>query len=169
MIHITGLEDVQGFLDRFRVGLSDGTPFFNSLAAWIQDTVKQRVLTNGEGPDGPWPSPYNMYSEMWAAFREEQGHPIDHVYLNYTGGMWSSMTQEVLPDLLRVFFMSTPSNPIRVKGKGKETLLTSNTTNAAKAYLLDKKRPFFGLNEKDVDFVGKKFEAYVQRLIDATR
>lgn len=175
-IQVVGLSEVAGFLDRFKKGLADVTPFFNNLTVWMEDLIKQRVLKKGEGPDGSWPAPYNKYSESWAKIREIGGRKIDHVYLDWTGGMWSAMTHEVKPATLRVFFMPTPSNPIRLKTalrkkgiKSKVTTIKSNVTNAEKAYHLDVKRPFFGLNNADVDFAVTKFAEYVQQLINETR
>ena len=186
-ITVAGLGDALAFFEQVKAGLSDSTKFFARVAEFVKDTTKQRVLKKGEGPDGPWSPPWNRYSKSWAQFREEQGHHIDHVYLNYTGGMFGAMTQETSPSVLRVFFMPTPSNPIRVKstkwirdtttgemkkvrGKRKgEVLRKSNLTNAAKAFHLDKHRQFFALNSKDMDTIADRFAAYVRKLLQTPK
>jgi len=124
--------------------------FSKSLMSEIGEYVIARIqIRTAEGRDAN-NTAFKPYSKSYALFRQKHGRQSGKVNLFFTGSMMSSMTYEASEDTVRVFFMNTPDK--------------SGTSNALKAFGLNKKRNFFAINAQEQDAI----ERIVQDHIDNT-
>lgn len=163
--------------------VADIPQLLSEIAEYIMATIKVRTTEQGLDADE---NPFADYTPSYKAFRQENGQPVDHVYLVWTGGMMNAMTYDVQSEgedgNLTVFFRPTAANPIRVKGtapapepapepegkgKGKKRKKEPKVlTEAAKAYFLSKKRPFFALSERQVEYLTTLIDQHIARKLE---
>lgn len=158
------LTEILTVLQRFSVAVLGNVKLFTNIGNYVRESIKKRTVERGRGPSGPWPPPYNLYSPRYEEFREEQGYPIDQVYLDYTGSMWGALTQEATEAMVRVFFAPRMAKAVRVKavkskttGRKKERrTIQPKVTDAEKAFHLHQDRPFFLLSQEQIDFITER-------------
>ena len=123
-----------------RAQLKKRTPLGLSRAALKGINIIQDGLDKGQGFEGT----LAPYSDAYALIkRAKKGSNAYVVNLMWSGNMRGSITHKHDKDSATIFF--------------------SRATEAKKGAMLNKKRPFFGINEKGEKMLAKVFEAYVFR------
>ena len=120
-----------------RAQVKKRTPLGLSRAALKGINIIQDGLDKGEGFEGT----LAPYSDAYALIKRVKKGSSDVVNLKWSGNMRSSITHKHDNNSATIFF--------------------SRGTEAKKGAMLNKKRPFFGINEKGERMLGKVFEAYV--------
>lgn len=141
-------KDGSKLTERERQLIKERTPLGLSRAALKGIEIIQNRLDQGEGPDGA----LKPYSSAYLQRRKER-KPIDGqaptftdpstVNLTWSGDMRSSITSDYNERFARIFF--------------------SRAAEGKKAAMLQKTRPFFGLNTQDEARLTEVFRKYVFR------
>jgi hypothetical protein len=171
-IDVLGLDDLFGRFDALLVALTDSKKLFARIGNYVRESTQERTVEQHRGPDGPWVSPRgDEYSDDYKAFREEYGRPVDHVYLDWYGGMWGALTQHSTETEVKVFFKATASRalPSRKKGgkkkkKGKSS--RASVTQAEKAFYLHQDRPFFLLSEAQIKHIETMIDKHLTNTLE---
>lgn len=122
-----------------RAQVKKRTPIGLSRAAFAGENLIQDRLDKGKGYKGT----LAPYSDAYALIKKKRKGNSSVVNLMWNGTMRGSMTHTKQSD-----------------GKSA-SIFFSRSSEAKKAAMLDKKRPFFALNEKDQKIISKVFEKYV--------
>tara|TARA_R110000796_G_scaffold126451_2_gene241292 strand:+ start:202 stop:642 length:441 start_codon:yes stop_codon:yes gene_type:complete len=120
-----------------RAQVKKRTPLGLSRAALKGINIIQDGLDKGQGFEGT----LAPYSDAYALIKRAKKGSSDVVNLKWSGNMRGSITHKYDNDSATIFF--------------------SRATEAKKGAMLNKKRPFFGINEKGERMLAKVFEAYV--------
>ena len=151
---IKGFTMVVKSFDAIKNVLANPEELYHDIGFALEEAIEKRTEA-GRGPKGV---PYKThYSRRYRRFREEQGLPVDRVYLKWTGGMLGSMIHHVTKSMLRMFFAPVVGKPYELKevrtegGRVKPARrVPQKLTEAEKAANLFKARPFFLLDEDDI-------------------
>ena len=122
-----------------RAQVKKRTPLGLSRAALKGINIIQDGLDKGQGFEGT----LAPYSDAYALIKRAKKGSSQVVNLTWSGNMRNSITHKHDNDSATIFF--------------------TRATEAKKGAMLNKKRPFFGINEKGERMLGKVFEAYVFR------
>lgn len=169
-VTIEGELTVENVLEMVKNIFKEPAQLFHELGYGLKGRIIDRTLS-GRGPKGvEYPS---HYSKRYARFREQQGLPVDHVYLKWSGGMLSSMIHQVTNDTLRLYFADVVGTPYQIQetrtatGRIKRARsVPQKMTEAQKAATLFEKRPFFLLDEDDVRFIQEVIVEHIGKVLE---
>lgn len=143
-----GIHGIKGRMKKIEKSL-----FANEMMAdigmYALNAIKKRTL-KGEDVNG---SDFSPYSPKYALFRKKEGYQVDHVDLNWTGGMLASMTYETSKEGVHLFFMNTSDTR------------NSRVRNPEKAFYLNQDREFFALSSDDVNKIKDIVKDYYAKLM----
>ena len=132
--------------------------FFSEIGMFIAHRIKERTVEQGKDADG---SAFKPYSPRYKLFRESLGLPTKPD-LFLTGTMMGAMAYDATDTRLKVF-MNRTTNPSTI-GSGKKKKKLSQQPSSAKAFWLHQERPFFRLNQKDIDMIMDMFQKRLDSL-----
>jgi len=169
-IHVKGFTKVVKKLDAIRNLLENPQGLYHDIAIEVRKGIRKRTLA-GKGPTG---TPYKEnYSKGYKRFREEQGLPVDHVYLKWSGGMLNAIVHFVTKEMLRMCFADKIGKPYRLKetrtssGAVKPARTVKQTlTEAQKAAKLFEVRPFFLLDEGNIRDVERIVKRHIKKAVE---
>lgn len=175
-VTIEGEKTVQNIFDKVKSVFEEPAPLLHEIGYGLKARIIDRTL-EGRGPQGvPYPT---QYSKAYKKFREQQGLPVDHVYLKWYGGMLASMIHEVASsiidqnDTLRIYFADMVGQPYQLKETRTATgqikrarSVPQKLTEAEKAAALFQKYPFFLLDDDDILFTQRVIVEHIAKVLE---
>lgn len=145
-ITVIGIEKLRRKFTKVGKGLVD-YEVLNQLGNYLATAIKYRTLAGKEISGRP----FLPYTEKYRLFRIRSGRS-GTPNLEFTGSMLGSLTYvpSVSREEVKVFFMEG----------GRQ-----GVSNPAKAFYLQKKRPFFGASSEDIDELLEIYKDYVKGLL----
>ena len=139
-----------------QVGRIAGNVVNKELMGDIGSFIAYSILKRtGKGKDVEGKN-FEPYSPKYKLFRMKTGHPHNIVNLFYSGSMLSSLTHTAFDDKVEVYFMNTYGKA----PSGRE----SNVSNPQKAFFLNEKREFFGINADEENDIWEMIQVHLRRL-----
>jgi hypothetical protein len=148
-IIISGDDDLREKFDRLQ-GSILGQKMMSEIGAFAVAMIDSRT---SEGKDFRG-KPFKGYSPKYKLFRAKFGRPVNKVDFNFFGTMMIALTYKSESKEVQIYFLPTPDerNP--------------KITSPEKAFFLNQKRKFFGLNATDVRKIKAIIEQYIEKAFD---
>jgi hypothetical protein len=143
------IEGIRGLINRLNF-VADSIidrRILEEIGTFLKFRITSRTQQGLDG-DGV---PFKPYSAAYARAREKAGYQSDFVDLTRTGSMFASLTYDVDPNVVTVYFMPGTDK------KGVE--------NPAKAFFLQQDRDFFGMSDDDIREIYDIYRSRIRRAI----
>lgn len=145
-VQIVGLKRLTAKLARMGKDIGS-VRVMGQVGALINLRIKERTA-RGVDIDG---KPFDPYTPAYRKKRTDEGHAGNTPNLFFTGSMFSALTYDADKYQVISYFMNTVD-----KFGGR---------NPEKAFFNDEIRPFFGLNESDINEIEALVKDHITRLL----
>jgi hypothetical protein len=145
-IQIVGLKQLQ--LKLARMGKDIGSVrMMGQIGAFVNLRIEERTARGVDKDD----KHFTPYSAKYAKERSEAGHATSKPNLFFTGSMFSALTYNADKYKVTSYFMNTVDQ--------------FDARNSEKAFFNNETRPFFGLNDLDINEIEAIVSKHLNKLL----